>query len=596
MSAQPSERSAPAGFTVAPVFVKAPGRAILTRFWLNHYMSLVDAVYGGYHEFVPHAGSRAVTRFETIDSKVVSTLVAESLGEAVGKDRICVLDLLDLTGLPGTKQQATAAAINAVSVADDPAAPHILVLVDEVPAPEDPLYGITESSNVVLAALDGEVVGRALGHVPAGPQVVAALSNLTSESAETSLRRKLIKVPGFFEFSDEDGAQRHARYWYDGRWCVPEVEELIVRSSIVKAADAIVVCDASQSPWLSRAAAAAAERDGVPPVWGIEEVETEAAHIGRPARIALLAPVCHTGQTISHTWNQLDGMEHVGTVQATAIVSTVGNLDADNERLVMPHGVSVHYSVRVDQRSVTLPEGRFGVPGAVGADDAPGAVQVDRVGHGPLSVYEFHDLLSLCGVREEDHVPPFREPAGDVPDTRKMLEDYGPWLATRLVNLLEGSPRRKPDFILVYPLEPSAGTGPSTSELLAREMRLLFNVTTVGVPRRGWLGLPFESEDPDGDVEEPQEEDFDALCERLGACEDEWARDLRRLSQSTVVLLDEFVSSGGTFEYLGDVVSAAGFSPATVGLAMLDLRPTSSDRVGGVDVRSLYALPNRRGS
>ena len=352
------------------------------------------------------------------------------------------------------------------------------------------------------------------------------------------------------------------------------MEELILRSRHISDSDAIVICDASHSPWLSEAAAAAAAQARLP-IWGVEEVEARAPDLDHPARILLVAPVCHTGQTISKTWDRLNRLSNVDQVRPTAIVSTTA-LDSDSSRLVPPFGINVHYWVRVTQRSVDRSDRRI--------DGLESVSSADKVGHGPLTVYEFHDLLGLCGTRDEDHVPPYRPPAGDVPDTKRMLDDFGPWLATRLFNLLNWPLKQSPDFVLLYPDEPVTDDSEPVSGMLANRLRLLFNLSTIAIPREEWLS-----------TEDGARQDFDELFSRFEECTDDWAEKLRAHRDRTPVLLDEFVSSGGTIDLLADIALAAGFKAPTTALTMLDLRSLDQDRESGIDVRALYALPRRRG-
>ncbi len=548
-----ARRSPSAGFDLAPLLVGASTRTLADAYRQTHYKALVDAVMpeGAPHHFAGEDRDGVSVASATDEPRRVRALVAEALGAALARDRLCVLDLTGLSMFRGVAQAEAAAAVGDACAADPRP---LLIVADAYPPPEDPFGLVAALDNVTTVSADGRT--STLGG-EVSDDVKAAITALLEADPLEALRQKLVRVPGYFPVHYGDGATDYARSWYDGRFCEDEVEALLIKTINENRPDALVLCPA-QSTWMTEPARAAGNRTDVP-VWTLDEARaraTASAADGTELTLALVAPMVRSGTTVAAAWTALSALDGVAEVRATALLSTAGRLLEQGRRHISAAGVSVDYWVRVEHDTTDADDGRVGAT-------------ADSLGAGPLSVHEFWDLVGLCGTRDEDNVPAYRGTLGEVPDTRKMLDEYGPWLAARLKGLARATRENVGDVVLATPDEP-------VSRVLAGLLSRLFGMPAVAVLRDPWL------------LGQPQ--DPVALRALVTGSQDVWARQLRRMPGATVVLVDEFVSTGGSLDRLRDVVEAAGLRRPTAALTLIDLRP-SAGRSGPLRVSALYDLP-----
>lgn len=564
------------GFDVAPLVIGNVSRGnIASR--LSVYSAVVEAAFGGSQkiEFVGQTDVSAKALTPAGLDQATNAFSRELIAALDSRLRPDVLTLLDLTGLAEARGVSQTEAATAISESTAGGEGPLLVLVDAYPPEHDALANVValRGDSVLLVSTDGRT-SRADAAGRINVAVAAAMQRLV-EAPIDRLQRKVLRVPGWFDRT-YGGERVFGRNWYDGEFCQTEIVEILLSEIDPERIDVVVITP-DFSRWLHGPAAAVTVQLELPPVCRVGEFAQRFTDlresIGRTLRVALLTPLVDSGASLTQAHAELMETGLVERIESLAILSTKGRVKPSGVRRIEASGIEYRYLVTVRRDTVS----------AVDDDCLPITLGVPVTTYEPgrreLSVYEFWDLVELCGTRDEDNVPPYRASVGTVPDIEGIIGRYGAWVASRLMNLAKGEARTEADQLLfVCPQEPN-------SESIADYLQDLYDVSIVRVPRSKWLtGTDWTDE---------------KLHEELDACADEgWIQQLKQASWADCVLLDEFTSSGETLSQLNRVVTALGLKPL-FWLVIVDMRPRSAltpvERVNRPKVRSLYSLRTDEG-
>jgi hypothetical protein len=550
-------------FVVAPLVVGAVDKSFVDKPKLDLYAAVIDALWPASGAKVAGAiDLKTVEAFSvpaaTTDPDRFAMSIRDALLAALSNTHLCLLDLTGVTRLRGVGQ---AEAANAIEEALSERAAPLLIITDSYPPAADSMASVIAghpelvtllSSDGRTSLIDGEIHNQARH----------AVRGLVADPLE-NLRIKLIQVPGWFP-REYDGELAHVRNWYDATYAAPEIATLLYRRMVAGAADALVVVPGSSS-WLADPAASAATSLGIDwfsPETAAEGLARLSAERRRPIRVFVILAVIDRGTVARQIQAELAGLAIIESLDHLAVLSTYGSLPFEGLRR-FDDGLNVRYLLRIRQELVDYDQDTL-----AGVPNRPPS-KFDRNSKG-LSLYEFWDLVSMCGTVDEEYVPAYRPTAGSVPDVKGMLDNYGPWLATRLMNLIRSETHALPsEMLFVRPAE-------NNSSVLTEMLQRFFDISVVAVPRRPWLLRTYEEDELIKDVQSAMDTE-------------PWLIQLRKGEFSTIIALDEFTKTGGSLSRMQSILTAVSLR-AFMGAVLFDMRPAQAAN-SSIRIKSLYRLP-----
>lgn len=408
--------------------------------------------------------------------------------------------------------------------------------------------------------------GSVLGAPPASPLSVESYSHAARRARHTPLwllQNKIVRNHGHFK-RKRNGAHSHCiHYFFDGARCTVELAELLaekVRGIPREEHASTIICNLSDSEWLHGAARAAAnhlnyELHFVDPNQPVPNDQYEL-----PRSPVVVLSVCDTGSTMSQIIQFLKSLNADSDPKVLAVISTEGEKPENSRRIVRigDEQYDVEYLLRVARQKFAPGECdlcKVGIPPFDGLTGQSGAIPT----------FAMWNMIFEAGLRVEVDVPD-RQSLGLVPNFLAIVENNGPYLATKihktLTSLKGGLPR---DPIIICPDE-------SGARKLADALVHLFKFTVIRIPR-AIIKLPESA----NDAEHQNSEWFVQL------------NSLRARGDATeLIVLDEFNALGGTRKGLKAIANRFDLGVRCY-LSLCDFNPGLSSS-SEAQVHSLYAI------
>lgn len=187
-----------------------------------------------------------------------------------------------------------------------------------------------------------------------------------------------------------------------------------------------------------------------------------------------------------------------------------------------------------------------------------------------LTAYAFWQMVDEVGFKEEQDVPHPRKPLGYVPRFPEMLQNNGPLLASKIRMLLDPLP--------VDPVLICADEGGAIA--LTNCIGSFVTCSIIRIPRKVIDEIPLT-----GDLPSLRQD----IGNKSGAAE--WYKSLASASgkgSARAILIDEFTSSGGTFQRLSRICASLDL-PVERSVVLADFG--TDQTVHGLNRDSLYKIP-----
>jgi hypoxanthine phosphoribosyltransferase len=550
-------------FDIAPIRVGGGSVSPIGQERINLYESLLDRLWpatAGQWEYIG-ADPKHVTVYSVDSGSFMAETFSAELSSAITSiedpHTTRVLDLTQLGMVRGAVQAAAAAVL--AGLAENPW--DIVVLVDQFPRKREALYEVLENelaAKVTVVARDGSSSVPEINKAT----IVPTMQRLTADPLD-EVRKKLLRIPGWYRRDYGEGVA-YSRDFYDGRHCIAEIRTLILQY-LARGSTDILIEYPSDTAWLHEAIGSV--QNAAPgPLCGAADdadnlISAEYSRLTRAVNVLVVTPVVDSGATIRPLLNRIAANPNVDRVRALAVCSTHGRLPTWGSYSI-DYDHRVDYFLRVEQEVVNYDDEACQVR-------THGVPELAMPGKGhSFSSYEFWDLVSASGTKIEDNVPTYRPSVGIIPDIPKILRDFGPWVADRMMNLIVHEKQATVDELLLLAPDESG------AQSLVEAIQDVFDVTVVLVPREPWLTSDDYSKLQDAE-----------MTKELG-----WVSKLRSTHGARVVVCDEFTRTGGTLRRLGRVAHALGVS-VTFGVVVVDMRETPRIH-DGLNIRGLYYLPH----
>jgi hypothetical protein len=459
--------------------------------------------------------------------------------------------------------------------ADNPHVSQLILLLSELPPEGDALRHLLEpffvNQRSVLIADSGVYLpeGAAFSNFDQTRYRVE-LARMRGEPLEL-LKLKMIRRLGHFERKKGQKRQQCVRHFFDGRFCAAEIRQLIARrisKSYSKPETPYVLYHSTISSWLEGPVLrAAAELNLVcRPVDDVINETRCAKELVRRSNIFLIVPLVDSGQTLINIVAQLRKKVSIERLEVFSILSTSGAKEFSGTRK-LGRGKSsfdVAYAYRVTQdryAPAKCPMCTLDIPHS-------------PIGQEPfamLTSYDFWDMVRAHPLISEKNVPRNRPGLENVPDFAKILDSNGPWLASKVTDLLHmASNEPVSDSVIVCPDEEG-------SQILVRYLDIVTGATVIHIPRE-IIDLFYDGFD------------FAALEKQWQNTQPAWFVALSTLSAQEVVVIDEFSRSRGTFDALRRLLFEFHTSIRCF-VSMADFHSKDSEPIG-IPHYSLYKVPS----
>ncbi|MFH1345423.1 MAG: hypothetical protein ABIL01_30110 [Pseudomonadota bacterium] len=395
------------------------------------------------------------------------------------------------------------------------------------------------------------------------------------------LKRKLVRHIGFFSFEHNEEVVPHL---FDGAECREEIYQVLLTRMVKDefARYSTIYYDIGASSWFKAPFTLAAEAAGLLEKIRPFDASKDAVSLLN-TNACVYFPIIRTGSAIVNVCAQVLGLNAGNSVLFYSLLSTKGGSPKAGRRPVSVVGASgqafsinVSYDVLVTDVDGDIQRVWKEYPGEKHSETGTRDWK--------LSSCAAWGMILEAGLVDESYKPKTREFIGYIPNSSRIAELNGPFIAQRISRIMKERYGKEDgtNLVLVCPKEAHAlKIVESLRELsgcsyiaIGRDV-IDYAVEKKEAPTIQDLRDRFESESPE----------FDSINQLLNV-----VKGGIKVENPDVVIFDEFSFSGRTFSGLSIVVAAIGLSVKCT-ICLLDL---SGNRRPDEDLYALYDLDYSR--
>jgi hypothetical protein len=510
---------------------------------------------------------------ETVNSRAyaIYTIFNDAVGQAERDAKCLIFDFATEPGLVrGTLYNHLAITIEAM-IEEHPDDDRLFIcLMPDLPDPKDKFWAsvmpAVERGRLIFIGDDGSCVPTNRTPASFHDEDYRLRRSISHGDPLDMLKMKMVRKLGHFPLRSEGTTTQCARHYFDGRYCTSEIAELLnkyVNTKISQLATTSGQCrimyESTDSPWCETAVRKFESLSGIT-CTPLDASPTEATKVISPSDstnelLIIIVPFVGDGFTLSSTFAAVSERFPSVVPRIMAILSTQGDKDDNGSRTIGSgrSPVKIEYLLKVNQQ-------RYRPNNCPLCSDGISHTEFEAKSQPMLTSYDFWDLVRAAGLKAEADVPEYRAAMERVPDFNRIVEANGPFLASKLSDLIElASDSPASGSVVVCPKEIGSRT-------IALYLRRVSGATVILVPRE----IINQYRKPHGLSSSVREDLLNSNAS--------WAIQLRSV-HSDVVVMDEFVGSGGTRKALTALLQAFGKSVFCY-LSLVDFWPTTdSDRV-----------------
>ena len=412
----------------------------------------------------------------------------------------------------------------------------IVVILPELPPIEDlfrvALNSYTENCRVVLVGANGDAVGAPPSFKP--KNFFNHFARL-SEDPLARFKSKLVRRLGHYKIRLDRQHRYCRRFFYDGGYCTSELVLLFgqhIRRLYSSAIPGPVLWEPPVSRWLEDALIVF-DNEGQYEQLDVSTFASESVPQYTGNLPLLIVPAVYSGRSLEQLLVRI-ARRHPGlTVNVLAILSSLDDHRSRSSTFEAA-GRSWPFShlVKVEQEEFGL--GKCEMCKLAIPESKPARAERFAM----LTSYDFWQLVKKSGWKMEEDVPSHRESLGMVPRFPELIDDNGPWLASKFMLVLESHFGTPPlDLVIICPDEKG-------SRSFTDFLQHVFNVTVVRVPRPVLKSFGKDKR------QRPQ------WRKRYQRAKPDWYVQMSSIRRGAIILLDEFNASGGTRRQLSALVRA----------------------------------------
>lgn len=385
--------------------------------------------------------------------------------------------------------------------------------------------------------------------------VEARLRDL-SQDTFVEFKKKIIRRWGHFRKPGRGGKDLGCyRYYFDASFCGEELLALLNEHEITNKIDYdAIIYYAPHSPWLPETVRRLAAHRKIKCFDYNEEDDIKKLRKASkgPLMLLLILPMINSARTFSQLIESIRGLSEEGVLNTLSVFSTVYvdkknnifKVTIKNEEYVINY---LHLVKNPIINDCILCETQI-KPFAMDGKDI--FLQ--------LSAVDFWDMSDESKWSLERPRPPYRKSIDVLPDFEKMVKNNGPWLASKVPDLLFQEIEKRPtDVIIVCPKERGANA-------LADLLESIYKFSIIKIPRRII----------NKNIKGAKTKELEGIQKRSKSKIPIWYHQLKTMHAEAIIVLDEFIASGNTMSGMTNIInyfqkevtcylSLADFSPDT---------------------------------